>query len=167
MFRLITEVKVLVLTTVATVCHIFDGRNLLLQLKSTGLFGEGKWNGVGGKLRTREPPVEGAIREVLEETGLVVSNLKSHGILSFFFGQRIDVDWEVHVFSTSDFKGNLNPSNEGSLKWFDIDEIPYDAMWKDDRHWLPLLLKGKVFQGVFYFNKDGNKLLDFHLQSSS
>jgi len=158
---------VLVLTTVATVCHIFDRGYLLLQLKSAGLFGEGKWNGVGGKLRAGELPVEAAMREVLEETDLVVSNLRSHGILSFYFGQKKKVDWLVHVFSTRSFQGHLTPSDEGSLKWFAIEDIPYDAMWQDDRHWLPLLLEGKVFQGVFYFNKDGSKLLDFHLQSSS
>lgn len=107
------------------------------------------------------------MREVLEETGLVVSNLRSHGILSFYFGQRLEVDWKVYVFSTYNFKGSLNPSEEGSLKWFAFDEIPYDNMWQGDRHWLPLLLEGKKFQGAFYFNKDGSQLLDFHLKSLS
>ena len=148
----------------ATLCHIVDGGRLLLQRKSAGLFGEGRWNGVGGKLKAGEAPREGAAREALEETGLRVSNLKPHGVLNFYFGQKAVPDWVVHVFSTGSFEGGLEPSEEGTLRWFALDEIPYDEMWQDDRHWLPLLLEGRRFNGDFYFNEDGTELLDFNLE---
>lgn len=148
----------------ATLCHIIDGDRLLLQRKSAGLFGEGKWNGVGGKLKAEEAPMEGAAREALEETGLLVSDLKPHGAVNFYFGQRAKADWVVHVFSTRTFKGELKPSEEGDLRWFALDEVPYGEMWQDDEHWLPLLLDGKRFKGDFYFNGDGTKLLDFDLK---
>jgi len=75
------------MTVRATVCHIIDGNRLLLQKKSSGLFGEGKWNGVGGKLREGETIQDGAKREALEETGLSLLNLRPHGVLNFYFGQ--------------------------------------------------------------------------------
>lgn len=156
------------MVVIATLCHIIDKSTvfprLLLQRKSAGLFGEGKWNGVGGKLKEGEAPNEGAAREVLEETGLRVSNLKPHGVLNFYFGDRDELDWVVHVFSTSLFKGRLKPSEEGMLRWFSFNEIPYEEMWQDDEHWLSLLLEGRRFNGDFYFNEDGTKLLDFDLK---
>jgi len=151
-------------TVEATLCHIIDGDRLLLQRKAAGLFGEGRWNGVGGKLKEGEAPRDGAAREALEETGLTASNLRSHGVLNFYFGQKDMPDWIVHVFSTETLEGELKPSQEGPLRWFNLDEIPYDEMWQDDRHWLPLLLEGRRFDGNFYFNEDGTELLDFDLK---
>ncbi len=36
-------------------------------------------------------------------------------------------------------------------KWYSLKEIPYSEMWSDDKHWLPLLLKGLRFCGYFKF----------------
>lgn len=154
------------MTMRATLCHIIDENLLLLQKKSAGLFGEGKWNGVGGKLKAGESPKEGATREALEETGFSVSQLKSHGVLNFYFGQKATPDWIVYVFSTNLFKGKLVSNEEGILQWFPLNEVPYDEMWEDDKHWLPLLLAGKRFKGDFYFDKNGIKLLDFDLKTT-
>lgn len=151
----------------ATLTHIIDDskvlHRLLLQRKTAGKFGEGKWNGPGGKLRLGEIPYDGAKREVYEETGLNVSNLKLHGILKHYFGEVSGPDWVVYIFSTRDFKGKLCEGEEGALRWFQIDEIPYDEMWQDDEHWVPLLLEGKRFNGEFFFNQDGTMLLDYNL----
>jgi len=146
-------------------CHIIVDGKLLLQKKSKGLFGGEKWNGVGGKIKMNETPEECARREVLEETGLSVTSLESHGILNFYFGDRSRLDWIVHVFSTRTFKGGLRPSEEGVLRWFALKDIPYEEMWQDDRHWLPLLLGGKRFKGDFYFDEEGKRLLDFNLKT--
>jgi 8-oxo-dGTP pyrophosphatase MutT (NUDIX family) len=150
---------------VATLCHIIKGKSLLLQKKSKGLFGEGKWNGVGGKLKPNESPEDCVKREIYEETGLRISDLKFHGVLNFYFGNRKEIDWIVHVFSTSVFEGKVKSSNEGDLRWFNFEDIPFDEMWGDDRYWLPLVLKGKSFQGNFYFDVEGKKILDFDLKS--
>ena len=149
----------------ATLCHIIQCKSLLLQKKSKGLFGEGKWNGVGGKLKPNESPEDCVKREVYEETGLRISDLKFHGVLNFYFGNRKEIDWIVHVFSTSVFEGKVKSSNEGDLRWFNFEDIPFDEMWGDDRYWLPLVLKGKSFQGNFYFDVEGKKILDFNLKS--
>lgn len=136
-----------------------------MQKKSKDLFGGEKWNGVGGKIKTNETPEECARREVFEETGLNVTNLKSHGILNFYFGDRSRLDWIVHVFSTTTFKGRPRPSEEGVLQWCALRDIPYEEMWQDDRYWLPLLLDGKSFKGDFYFDEEGKQLLDFNLKT--
>ena len=149
------------MVTNTILCHIVKDGKLLLQKKSKGLFGEGRWNAVGGKIGIKEKPEEAATREVLEETGLKIFNLKEHGILNFHFGDRKELDIVTYVFFTNEFEGRLKSSREGILRWFSPEEIPYDEMWQDDEHWLPLLLKGKKFQGEFYFDEKGERLLDF------
>ncbi|EGV60015.1 nudix hydrolase superfamily protein [Yamadazyma tenuis] len=44
----------------------------------------GKWNGVGGKLEPGESSLECIIRETKEETGLVIDNYISRGVLRWF-----------------------------------------------------------------------------------
>ena len=148
----------------ATLCHIIKNGKLLLQRKSKGLFGEGKWNGIGGKLKPNEIPEEGVKREVFEETHLKIKNLFCHGLLNFYFGNKNELDWMVYVFSTNDLEGKETSNEEGILEWFSIENIPYKEMWQDDAHWLPLLLKGKKFRGKFYFDEEGKELVDFNLK---
>ncbi len=149
---------------IATLCHILKDEKLLLQKKSKGLFGADKWNGIGGKLKRNETPEEGVKREVFEETGLRILNPEFHGTLSFYFDNGKEPDWIVYVFSAKAFEGKPRPSEEGALRWFAFKGIPYDEMWQDDRHWLPLFLKDKKFEGDFYFDKEGKELLNLYLK---
>ena len=52
--------------------------------KNPGLFGASKWNAPGGKLQPKETAERCAAREVSEETGLEVQNLRRIGTLVFF-----------------------------------------------------------------------------------
>jgi 8-oxo-dGTP pyrophosphatase MutT (NUDIX family) len=151
------------MTTEATLLTIIKDGRILLQRKASGRFGEGKWNGVGGKIRPGETPEECAGRETLEETGLRVHNLISHGTLRHYFGDVQEPTWTVHHYSTGEYTGEPKGSDEGELRWFPLDRIPYDEMWQDDIHWLPHQIEGKRFTGDFYFNEDASRLLDFRL----
>lgn len=147
----------------ATLCEIIHGGRLLLQRKSAGRFGEGKWNGPGGKVQPGETPLECVVREVREETELTVSGLTELGVVDFYFGEKPEPDWVVHIYTTSTFSGEPEESDEGELRWFSLDEIPYGEMWEDDTHWLPVLLKGKRFRGVFIYDVGGTRLLRHRL----
>ncbi len=137
---------------VFTLCTIIDGSKILLGRKKKGL-GKGKWNGFGGKVEKGETIRETAVREVKEECGLLVKNLKKAGVLDFKF-ENIREIFQVHFFWTSDFSGKLKESQEMKPKWFDIEDVPYEKMWPTDKHWLPVLLKGGKFRGRFLFDKN-------------
>ncbi len=150
-------------TVRAVICYISRGNEYLLLLKSKGKFGEGFWNAPGGKIEHSETSEQAAKREVLEETGLAVRELSDAGFLEFYFGQgKKAPDWTAQVFHTSTFSGDLKArSEEGELRWFRKEDLPYEQMWEDDRHWLPLLVSGIRFKGVFEFTSDSKKIVSY------
>lgn len=144
-----------------TLCIIKKDSEVLLGMKKRG-FGEGRWNGFGGKVGKGEAPEEAAKRELKEEVGIVAKNLEERGVLNFEFENDPEI-LEVHVFYTSNFKGKPTETEEMKPKWFKIDEIPYGEMWPADKYWLPLLLKGKKFRGDIHFF-DNDFMLNHHIE---
>ena len=156
------------MATEATLVEIMDEDKLLLKRSSRGV-STGKWNGVGGKLYEGEKPEENAVRETLEETGLTVSNLFYHGIMKFHNYGKEDVDFAVHLFSTKNFSGELRERSDdgGEVRWFKIDELPWNEMWGDDKHWLPHMLSGERFDADFYFDEGNKNILKHEIRVRS
>jgi len=126
-------------------------------------FGEGRWNGFGGKVEEGETIIEAAIREMKEESGLKVEELEEKGILLFKFldtGKFL----EVHVFDVLKYSGEMTETEEMNPKWFNVEEIPFEKMWADDIYWMPLFLNGDKFNGEFVF-EDNDKLLNYNLKT--
>jgi 8-oxo-dGTP pyrophosphatase MutT (NUDIX family) len=148
----------------ATICFLITDSNILLAMKKRG-FGEGKWNGVGGKPNPGETIEETAVRECLEEIRVTPLNLKQVGSLSFYHLNAPEgKEWnqEVIVFTATDWEGVPLETEEMKPEWFSFAQIPYDKMWEDDRHWLPKILAGKNIKGEFLFGEDGN-LKEFNI----
>jgi 8-oxo-dGTP diphosphatase / 2-hydroxy-dATP diphosphatase len=133
-----------------TVIFIFKEDEILLGMKKRG-FGEGKWNGFGGKVEKNETIFEGAQRELEEEAGIVCSDLMHSGKLYFEFESGFDKLMEVHIFSGTKFEGSIQETEEMKPQWFPIKEIPFELMWKDDEIWFDNLLKKKHFTAHFKF----------------
>jgi 8-oxo-dGTP diphosphatase len=137
-------------------CYVINNQDeILLQYKRKG-FGVGKWNGPGGKVEPGETLEQAVIREVKEETGLDIKNLKKMAELEFYFINKEEWNQIAHVYVTKDFTGDIQVSEEGELKWFKIKEIPYDKMWDDDPYWLPNILAGEFMKIKFYFDQNSN-----------
>lgn len=143
---------------VLTLCFVQDGSRVLLGMKKRG-FGSERWNGFGGKVEPGESIEEAAHRELREEAGIDVSQMEKAGLLEFTF-EGDPVLLEVHVFRAGGMIGEPVESDEMRPQWFAESEIPYDAMWLDDKYWLPVFLKGKKFHGVFHFENE-KKLLEY------
>lgn len=145
---------------ILTLCLIREGSKILLGMKKRG-FGSGMWNGFGGKVEAGETIPEAAKREVMEEAGVKVESLEKRGVLEFEFVGNPEI-MEVHVFGVSGFSGEPAESEEMTPQWFGANTLPFDKMWPDDRHWMPLFLAGKNFTGRFLFN-NLNEIVDFNL----
>jgi 8-oxo-dGTP pyrophosphatase MutT (NUDIX family) len=135
-----------------TLLIIHQAPKILLAMKKEG-FGVGRWNGFGGKVKEGETIEQTMLRELKEESGLVISDFKKKGLFKFSFPNP-DIDCEVHVFKANQFEGEPRETDEMRPQWFDENKIPYDEMWSDDRHWLPLFLAGKTLKGEFFFDEN-------------
>lgn len=130
---------------------VHQGSKLLLGMKKRG-FGEGRWNGFGGKLNDGESILDAAVREMKEEVGITPLDLEERGVINFEFENDPKI-LEVHIFSVTKFTGETTETEEMRPQWFETDKIPYEQMWSDDVHWLPLFLQVKKFKGTFLFDK--------------
>jgi 8-oxo-dGTP diphosphatase len=138
----------------ATLCFIRKGDQLLLIHKKRGL-GAGKVNAPGGKIESGETELQAAIRETREEIGVTPLHLDKRAELQFQFTDGYSL--HCAVFIATDLLGEPVETEEAAPFWVCISEVPYDAMWADDRHWLPLVLAGKCVSGCFTF--DGESML--------
>jgi 8-oxo-dGTP diphosphatase len=139
-------------TVTCTLLFLLRDGEILLGRKKRGL-GAGRFNGVGGKVEPGETLEEAAIRECREEiavTPLGLAEVAEHEFL-------MDVDREpwlirAHVFTSARWSGEPVETPEFAPRWFRLDQVPYDRMWPDDRHWLPRVLAGESLRGRFEFD---------------
>ncbi|TFC70567.1 8-oxo-dGTP diphosphatase [Cryobacterium sp. TMS1-20-1] len=130
-------------------------RQVLLGRKKKGL-GMGNIVGLGGKLESGETAVDAAVREIEEESSLVVaaSALTELGLLTYLFPHREEWSQESTVFVCDQWSGTPRESNELNPLWFDVATLPVDEMWDDARHWLPGVLNGVSVRATFTFGAD-------------
>ena len=135
--------------------HAADGPEVLLGLKKSG-FGAGKWVGLGGHIEEGEKPVAAAVREVAEESGLVVpaDSLQHGASIEFRFPARPAWDQTADVFVTSVYQGEPAESEEVAPRWFAEDALPLPLMWDDAKYWLPRVLAGEHVDVVITFAAD-------------
>ena len=141
-----------------TLCLLKKENEILLAMKKRG-FGEGKFNGVGGKLKEGESPEDAMIRETQEEISVTPIDYEKVGFIEFdeyYKGQKEKVAF--HLYMVHKWDGEPTESDEMNPKWFDIQSIPYDKMFPDDKYWLPLILEGKKINAYFEFDEDWNIL---------
>jgi 8-oxo-dGTP diphosphatase / 2-hydroxy-dATP diphosphatase len=138
---------------VLTLSYIIDGDRVLLGYKKKG-FGQGRWNGFGGKVENGESIRVAAAREIKEECGLDAKNLEAAGIIEFSFIKYPEEVLEVNLFRTAETAGEILESEEMKPQWFDFDKIPHEEMWDDDQYWLADFLAGKNIKAKFLFDEN-------------
>lgn len=148
------------LKVLATLCYVsHENRTLMLHRnKRPDDIHYGKWNGLGGKFEAGESPEECAVREIHEESGLSVKNLKLRGLLTFpLFDNK--ADWYAYVFTASSEGLETVDPDEGTLKWVPNDEILSLNLWPGDKLFLDWLFNdNRLFSGKLLY-KD-KKLVD-------
>ncbi len=131
-----------------------DGKVLLGMKKIR--FGAGRWNGFGGKVEPGEAIEAAARREVLEESGLAVKDIRKVGVMDFEFTDGTEPR-QVHFFVVDRFEGEPKESDEMSPQWFDENKIPFGEMWPNDAYIYPYLLSGQAFRGRFLYDHPSTK----------
>ena len=142
-----------------TLCYIEKDNKylMLLRNKKENDCNEGKWIGVGGKFEGNETSDECLCREVLEETGLVLTDYHFHGIV--YFLNTVWEDEAMYLYTATGFDGTPDYNcDEGELRWIDKSEIMKLNLWEGDRIFLEKLINGEDRIDMT-LNYDGERLI--------
>lgn len=122
-----------------TLCYIErnDQYLMLHRTKKADDYNHDKWVGIGGHIEENETPMDCALREVWEETGLQLLDCAARGIVRFRSDNYEDED--MHLFSASKFTGEIIDCDEGDLAWIDKADLLRLTMWEGDKVFLKLL----------------------------
>ena len=127
-----------------TLCYIeAEGSYLMLfRNKKTDDVNAGKWIGLGGKIETGDRPDECLIREVREESGLILKRYQYRGIVDF-----CSDGWQerMHLYTADLFSGELTECNEGRLEWIPKAHLENLPLWEGDRVFLNLIKEDSPF----------------------
>ena len=100
-------------TVLTNMCMVCDGDYILVEDKQ-----HGSYRGVtfpGGHIEAGESLVDSMIREVREETGVVIENPRLCGIYDWMTEEN--VRYLVLIYKATTFTGKLCASDEGQVRW--------------------------------------------------
>lgn len=127
-------------------CMIYNDNNVVIQERV-----KKDWSGVafpGGHVEKGESFVDSVIREVKEETGLDIKNPRLCGVKHWYYS---DIHYVVFFYKTSEFSGRLRSSEEGEVRWENIDNLPNLNLAK---HMMDMIkvMQDEVLSEFYYFS---------------
>lgn len=136
---------------VVAIAYTKGGKLLTCETRSS--FGVGIYTLVGGKVEPGETPVEAAIRETREETGLEITKDDFFEIANFIEPAASDpnlmIDMTLFVYK-NEFHHDLRTSQEIlKFKWYDISEDTESLSSTIRLHLLPWAIE----HGILYTSK--------------
>lgn len=137
-----------------TLCYVERGDAYLMlhRVKKEKDVNKDKWIGIGGHAEAGESPEECIRREAMEETGLVLKDLRFRGIVTFCFrdpkkqgdfenenAAKWD-EWEYMCLFTAETDCDvLQECSEGELAWVKKERIKDLELWEGDKIFFRLL----------------------------
>lgn len=147
----------------STLCYIEkDDKYLMLhRTKKKNDINKDKWLGVGGKLEEGESPEECLLREIKEETGLLLKSYQLRGIITY-----VSTTWETEymfLYTATEFEGDLIECDEGDLQWINKKEVSQLATWQGDKIFVEKMQNSDNFFTI-KFEYDGEKMTNYYLK---
>ena len=132
-----------------TLCFITHGDEiLLLRGAPNKRIWPNKYNGVGGHVEADEDIYTSALREMCEETGLDVEDVRLRGIINVDTAQETGII--VFVFTARASGRDVQPSAEGMLEWVRQDQFAALDLVEDLPELLPRVLAMRPDDAPFF-----------------
>lgn len=134
-------------------CYLIKDNEVVVTKYKKGNKKEGYYDIPGGKIEEGEIPKQTAIREMKEETGIEIQNLKYKGIMTIEYPDRMFI---FDTFISKEYEGEPQEFEENTSEWIDIDE---------------LLKKEKILSNIILLDKflikgliDDNRNFNLHIK---
>lgn len=153
------------LTIPRSLCLLRHGDDLLLLKRGAHkrVF-PNRYNGLGGHIERDESPAQSAIREIREESGLEVRDLRLRGVVNIDAGAATGII--LFVYTAWALGRDFQDSDEGQLEWVPLAEAGQKDLVED----LPLLLprlfgpepdEGGVFSAHVRYDEQDRMIFTF------
>ncbi len=120
---------------------------LLLKGAATKRIWAGQYNGVGGHIEQGEDAASAARRELIEETGLTVRDLRLCGTLIVDASAGLGI--AIYIFRAEFTGGAVKDSLEGSLEWHSPEHLAGLPLVEDLKILLPRVLANQAGDNPF------------------
>lgn len=101
-------------------CYLIKDNKVVVTKYKKGNRKEGYYDIPGGKIEEGEIPRQTAIREMKEETGIDIKNLKYKGIMTIEYPNR---KFLFDVFISNECEGEPQEFEENTSEWIDINKL--------------------------------------------
>ncbi|MBE6551283.1 MAG: methyltransferase domain-containing protein [Ruminococcaceae bacterium] len=101
-------------------CMVYDDNERAVFIRRT----DPDWFGYalpGGHVEKHESLTDACIREIYEETGLTISDLKMCGVKNWI--RDNGTRYIVYLYKTNTFSGELRSSEEGKAEWVELKDV--------------------------------------------
>lgn len=132
--------------SIMNMCMVFDGTKVLIQEKI-----DEDYSGItfpGGHVEKGESFTDAVIREVYEETGLKISSPMLCGIKDW--SNADGTRYMVLFYKTDKFEGTLASSDEGEVRWIELEEMNKMNLADGMDKMLEVFLDEKISEYFFY-----------------
>jgi len=123
----------------------------------------GKYNGLGGHVERGESVHAAAEREIREESGLRVRDLRLRGVITVETEEPTGIG--LFVFTATALTREVIPSREGALEWIKASEVTELDLVEDLPVLIPHVLAMKdgapAFSGRYYYDAEGKLRTEF------
>jgi len=140
-----------------TLCYIEkDDKYLMLhRVKKQQDINKDKYIGIGGHFNPFESPEECLVREVFEETGLLLREYRFRGIVTFVYGEITEY---MCLYTANEFVGEIHECDEGELVFVPKSDVYNLNLWAGDKIFFRLLEDNQDFFSLKLEYKDNGAL---------